>query len=236
MLVFHNLTHLGLKCDLKSEICNFLCKETDLLQHLECLNLGGNLSGDNNIGRGGAVNLITSLTKFSTIRELYLCDTGIGFEDCKALSGLLASSKYIQVLDISENMLLPDCIQLIVDGLSLNISLETLYIHCSNLSSENVLSIASVLRLNTNLKELDIGSCNIQSSDSVHLAKALEENTTTQLQTLWLPCNSVGAEGAVAFADMLATNKSLNKLGMGYCNIQGEGVVCLAKALEKIQL
>ena len=63
-------------------------------------------------------------------------------------------------------------------------------------------------------------SCNIQSSDSVHLAKALEENTTTQLHTLVLEGNPIGSEGAVAFASMLATNKSLNELNMCYCNIQ----------------
>ena len=39
--VFHNLTHLGLWfCELTSETCNLLSKHTDLLQHLEYLNLG----------------------------------------------------------------------------------------------------------------------------------------------------------------------------------------------------
>ena len=38
------------------------------------------------------MNLITSLTKVSNIREIHLLDTGIGFEDCKALSELLATS------------------------------------------------------------------------------------------------------------------------------------------------
>ena len=234
MLVFHNLTHLGLKCHFKSEICNHLWKETYLLQHLECLNLGGRC-GDhvyNTIGRG-AVNLITSLTQFSTIRELNLRYTGVGFEDCKALSELLATSKYIKVLYIGGNDLSLDSIQLIVDGLSCNTSLEELDIHNSNLSLRTILHLASVLRVNTMLKMLNIGMCNIQSSDSVHLAKALEENTTTQLQTLDLWDNPIGSEGAVAFADMLATNKSLANFNMSKCSIQGEGAVCLAKAMEK---
>ena len=50
------------------------------------------------------MNLITSLTNFSTIRELNLIRTDIGFEDCKALSELLASSKYIKFL-ILEKMI-----------------------------------------------------------------------------------------------------------------------------------
>ena len=242
ILVFSNLTHLSLRCcDLTSETCNLLSKHTDLLQHLEYLNLSGNRT----IGRGGAVNLITSLTKFSTIRELSLLNTAIGFEDCKALSELLASSKYIEVLvirnervydycEVDEDLKFsPDSIQLIIDGLSHNTSLEKLDMSYSNFSSENVLHLASVLRVNTRLKELYIWNCNIQSSDSVHLAKALEENTTTQLQTLRLNGNLIGSEGAVAFADMLATNKSLTELNMWGCSIQGEGAVCLAKAMEK---
>ena len=234
--VFHNMTHLGLECcSLTSETCNLLSKCN--LQHFEYLNLWCNP----NIGRGGAVNLITSLTKFSTIRELNLTCTCIGFEDCKALSELLATSKCIEVLVIcdevhvgpDEFILSSDSVQLIVDGLSRNTSLEKLHMSSSNFSSESVFQLASVLRVNTRLKELNIGQCNIQSSDSVHLAKALEENITTQLQTLGLHFNPIGSEGSVAFADMLATNKSLTELNMRECSIWGEGVVCLAKAFEK---
>ena len=52
MLVFHSLKHLGLRMsDLTSETCNLLSKHTDLLQHLECLDLSDNY----NIGSEGAV-------------------------------------------------------------------------------------------------------------------------------------------------------------------------------------
>ena len=110
------------------------------------------------------MSLITSLTKFSTIRELHLRETGIGFEDCKALSELLVSSNYIKLLDIGrisdthikETQLSSDSIQLIVYGLSHNTSLEKLDLSFSNFSSQNVLHLASVLRVNTRFKELDI--------------------------------------------------------------------------------
>ena len=234
MLVFRNLTHLSLTGRiLKSETCDLLSEHTNLLQHLEYLNLFVNYDIDNR----GAVNLITSLTKFCTIRELNLRGTSIGVEDCKALRKLLVSSKYLKVLGISGGILnlrlSPDSIQLIIDGLSHNTFLEKLNMNCSDFSSENVLHLASVLRVNTRLKELHISSCNIQSSDSVHLAKALEENTTTQLETLWLDGSPIGSEGAVAFANMLATNKSLTELCLSRCSIQGEGAVCLAKAMGK---
>ena len=85
------------------------------------------------------MNLITSLTRFSIIRELHLLNcTIVGFESCKALGELLASSKYIEVLDIGGNKLSPDNIQLIVDGLSHSTSLEKLGMSNSSFSSANV--------------------------------------------------------------------------------------------------
>ena len=233
LLVFHKLTHFSLT-HLTSETCNLLSKHN--LQHLEYLNLSSNY-----IGRGGAVNLITSLTKFSTIRELNLRNTGNGFEDCKALSELLASSTSIKVLDIcneglSEELdglrLSPNSIQLIVDGLSHNNSLEELNVSYSIFSSDNVLHLASVLRVNTRLKELHIMQCNIQSSDSVHLAKALEENTTTQLQTLSLEGNRIGSKGAVAFASMLKKNQSLKILRLCDDCVGVEGALELIESLK----
>ena len=206
MIVFCNLTHLRFMCsDLKSDTCNLLSMCPDFLQHLEHLELSAT-----HIGSGGAVNLITSLAKFSTIRELDLQTTRIGFEDCKALSEFLATSKFIQVLNIGGNDLSSDSIQLIVDGLSHNTSLERLEMSNTSLSSENLLHLASVLRVNSSLKELDnrdYGNC--------------------------LSHNLIESEGAVAFADMLATNKSLTELDMSGCSIQGEGAVYLAKAIEK---
>ena len=226
--VFYNLTHLCLmSSSLTSETCNDLCKPTGLLKHLEYLNLT-----DNPIDRGGAVNLIKFLTEFSTIRELNLYCTCIGFEDCKALNELLASSKNIEVLNIGANALSHDSIQLIVDGLSQNTSLEKLLLQSSIFSSENVLSLTSVLNVNTKLKNLDIRYCSILNSDFDCLVKALNENTATQLQTLKLSGNPICSKGTEAFASMLATNKSLVELYISECSIQGEGAVCLAHALK----
>ena len=230
--VFHNLTHLSLSCcDLTSETCNLLSKCN--LQHLECLDLSYNRT----IGRGDAVNLITSLTNFSTIRKLYLDRTGIGFEDYEALSELLATSKFIEVLVICDvgrfnDKLSSDSVQLIVDGLSHNTSLEKLDMSCSEFSSLNVFKLASVLRVNTCLKELYVMECNIQSSDSVHLAKALEENTTTQLQTLLLDHNPIGSEGAVAFASMLKKNQCLKTLNLHDDSVGVEGALELIESLK----
>ena len=228
MSAFHNLTHLGLPlCYLTPETCNTLSKHTIFLQHLECLDLS-----INDIGKGGAINLITALTEFSPIRELDLQYTGLGLEDCNALRELLATSKYIEVLDIRGNGLSSNSIQLIVDGLSHNTSLEEISIRESNFSLENVLHLTSVLRMNTRLKGLDIQWCAIECSDSVHLAKALEDNTTTQLQTLMLNGNSIGSEGAAAFAGMLKKNQCLKMLKVSDDSVGVESALELVESLK----
>ena len=210
-------------------MCMYVC----ILLTVHIIPINAHVHSDTpDIGKGGAVNLITSLTKFSTIRELDLECTKIGFEDCK-----LASSTNIKVLYICNQgvdgpTLSPDSIQLIVDGLSHNTSLEELIMSGSTFSSENVFKPASVLRVNTRLKKLNITQCNIQSSDSVHLAKALEENTTTQLQTLWLRGNPIGSESAVAFASMLKKNQSLKFLHLNDDSVGVEGALELIESLK----
>ena len=47
--------------------------------------------------------------------------------------------------------------------------------------------------------------------------------------------NPIGSEGAVAFANMLATNKSLTDLNMSCCDIQKESAIAFASMLKKNQ-
>ena len=79
----------------------------------------------------------------------------IMFEDYKAMSKLLSSSKYVRYASFK---FIHVCGSIFVTAPDLR----------SKCNSER-LSIVSVLRVNTLLKELKIGSCSIQSSDSVHL-------------------------------------------------------------------
>ena len=221
LLVFRKLTHLVMTSGCIGRTTNHLSKQTELLQQLECLQFTIDRDCDtyeyenllrkadiepeagNKLNPGGvAVNLIKSLTKFSTIRELHLSDTGIGFEDCKVLGELLASSGYIKVLDISDNNLSPDSIQLNVDGLSHNTSLE----------------------------KLDMRRCSIQGEGAVCLANAMERNST--LREFNIDNNPIGSEGAVAFASMLKKNQCLRKLWLNHSSVGVEGALVLIGSLK----
>merc|ERR1712096_569572 len=65
---------------------------------------------------------------------------------------------------------------------------------------------------------------------AVALAEALKTNTT--VQTIDLGSNRIGPEGAVALAEALKTNTTVQKIDLGSNSIGPEGAVALAEALK----
>ena len=188
----------------------------------------------NPIGRGGAVEVIKALCG-SGVKQLWLNNTGIGEPDCEALCELLKSSHSLQHLYIHWNNLSSESVASIITGLSHNSSLTTLDISNSHFSKANVDSLASVLKdqLKCTLTVLILRDCHISSEGAVKLVAALCKNTA--LNDLDLSHNSIGehVEGATAVAKMLVENKTLTKLYLWDCHINSEGAVELAAALCK---
>ena len=208
---------------LHSESCAPTAHLIPHMPHLKTLYLSDNP----NIGRGGAVSLITSLT---AIEVLWLDKTGIGVEDCRALSKLLSSSKSLKDLNTANNDLASGAVELIISGLRHNTTLERLYMHDSLFSNfQTNISLASVLRTNRTLVYLNLRQCNIDSKGAWQIANALSANNT--LQTLILQNNPIGVEGATAFAEMLLKNKSLKKLDLRDDSIGEEGTQKLIDSL-----
>ena len=217
---------LSLNNNLDSEFCIVLAHVIPHMRHLKILNLFDNF----HIGPGGAVPLITSLTTHKSLEELELMKTGIGVEDCRALSKLLSSSTTnLKKLEISGNNFPPEAVELIISGLIHNTTLERLHMSGSCFSLQNTISLASVLRTNHTLVYLSLGYCNIDSDGACQLASALCTNDT--LQTLYLGHNPIGVKGATAFAQILRGNHTLVGLSLGYCNIHSDGACQLASAL-----
>ena len=215
----------GNNLDLKS--CAVLAHLIPHMPHLKKLDLTHNP----NIGQGGTVPLITSLTAHNSLEELVLEETEIGVEDCRALSELLSSSTCLKVLYIGMNDLLSEAVEQIISGLQRNTSLERLIMWFSYFSLQNTKSLASVLKTNRTLVHLNLGGCDIDSDGACQLASALCTNDT--LQELGLSGNPVGVEGATTFAEMLHTNKSLKMLSIRDNSIGEEGTKELIDSLAR---
>ena len=197
--------------NLDSESCATLARLIPHVPHLKKLNLSDN----RNIGQGGTVPLMTSLTVHNSLEELFLGSTGIGVEDCQALSELLSSSTSLKKLEIGGgiiggNDLPPEAVELIISGLHHNTTLERLVMWGSHFSLQNTISLASVLMTNHTLVYLSLADCDIDSDGACHLASALCTNDT--LQKLLMGGNPIGVKGAAAFTKMLLNNKWLKEL------------------------
>ena len=209
--------------NLTSEFCELLAHLIPHVPHLKLLGLTGNP----NIGNGGTIPLVTSLTRAAhSLEVIALNKTGIGVEDCRALSELLSSSTSLKWLAISENDLPPGAIELIIHHSS---TLTKLYVSNNCFSLQNTISLASVLKTNCTLVHLDLGQCNINSDGACELVSALHANNT--LQELGLNDNPVGVEGATALAEMLLMNTSLKKLDLQDDSIGEEGTQKLIDSL-----
>ena len=226
-LRFNDITSEGVK-----HLLSFLNKlETLNLVHLipHMSHLKKLILSSNPICQGGAVPLITSLTAHNSLVKLLLTDTGLGVEDCRALSELLSSSTNLKELDIGDNDLPHEALELVISGLHHNTTLEKLKMYCSHFSLQNTISLASVLRTNHTLVDLNLALCHIDSDGACRLASALCTTDTLQKLDLW--GNPIGGEGATAFAEMLLKNKSLKKLDLEDDSIGEEGAQKLIDSL-----
>ena len=104
---------------LDSESCATLAHLIPHMPHLKELILSTN----HDIGPGGTIPLIRSLTALNSLEELDLHWTAIGVEDCRALSELLSSSTSLKYLDVGVNHLPPEGVELIISGLRHNTTL-----------------------------------------------------------------------------------------------------------------
>ena len=179
----------------------------------------------NPLGRGGAVSLLNS-PLIHNLEELSLAETGIGVEDCQALSKLLASSPTLQELNISDNTLPPEAVELIITGLKNNTALEKLYIRLSQFSLQNCISLASL----TQPKYLDLQYCDIHDEGAIEVAKLLNQNTVT---LLLLGGNPISANGAGVFAENLFYNTSMVMLDLECESIGLEGTQKLIDSLSR---
>ena len=225
--IIHELKALNLHSnDFDSESCTVLAHLIPHVPHLKKLNLFNNT----NIGQGGVVSLIESLTAHSSLEELGLTHTRIGVDDCQAVSKLLSSSKSLKELGIGSYGLPPEAVEHIIFGLHHNDTLQWLYMNDSHFAVKNTISLASVLQTNCTLVHLYLAQCDIDSGGACWLASALCTNDT--LQELYLERNPIGVEGAAAFSEMLLKNKSLKVLNLQDDSIGEKGTQKLIDSLS----
>ena len=210
---------------LDSESCTLLSYSIPAMTSLKSLSLYSIA-----ISNGGFVPLIRSLCTLNYFRKLDMGLTGLGVEDCRALSELLSSSASLGELYIYSNHLPLEAVELIIGGLHHNTGLKKLEMSTSKLTTENCVSLAAVLNQNHSLVRLNVANCSIGSEGAISLADALRTNNT--LQELDMSRNPIGDKGTATFSEMLTHNNSLKLLNLNEDSIGEEGASHLAEALR----
>ena len=185
-----------------------------------------NLS-NNPLGRGGAIPLLLKSPLVDNLEDLRLDKTGIGLEDCHALSELLSSSPILQSISIAGNDLPPEAVELIITGLQHNTMFEQLDISGSKFNLHNCISLASVT---WPPGRLILEDCGIDDEGAIELGRLIDQNTVT---VLYLWGNRISAKGATTIAEMLPRNTSLRELDLRCQSIGLEGTQKLIDSLSQ---
>ena len=235
---------------------HFLTIPNSLLQHIQHLNLSHNnldrrgcellaegvqrmpylgsldLSWNQGIGCGGAVQLVSSLHS-SKLRELRMYRTGISDPDCDCLAKYFHSTTSLEELEIGGNEISVESIDSLCRALSANSSVRRLDVSDCHLTTSHCVCLGQLLRhpIHCQIERLDLSGCGLTSDGVGEVVSGLSDNHS--LRELGLSWNQIGSEGAVAVATMLKTNSSLESLNLESCGIGSSGGVELGAALER---
>ena len=217
--------------DIDSTFYKALSKLISDMHHLKSFNLNG-VRNPESMMRGDVIcsEFLASLTALRSLEDLNLIWTGIGKDskDCQALCELLSPPTSLRKLCVSH---LPcESVELIINHVDGNTTLESLYMADSCFSLKACNSLALALRRNHTLVDLNLRRSNIDSDGAGQIASALCTNDT--VQTLWLEGNSIEAVAAAEFAKMLGENKSLKQLNLQRNPIGEEGTLILMDSLK----
>ena len=166
---------------------------------------------DNDIGDGGIADIITAMSVHPQLEELTLSESGIGRNECIALSSLLRSTTQLQYLDLSGNDIDDEGIEVLVSGLAHLNRLQRLSLTQNrSITTKGWETFSTLLEMpGFNLEELSIHSNGIGDEGIQVFAKALTSNST--LTRLILQTCGITAEGWAPLSKLLCDTSSVNK-------------------------
>ena len=228
--LLQHINHLNLSStNLDRRGCDLLAEGVQRMPCLESLDLSWN----EGIGCGGAVQLVSSLHS-SKLRELRMAGTGISDPDfdCPARY-YIHSTTSLEVLGIGWNKISVESIDSLCRALSANSSMRILDMNGCHLTTSHCVCLGQLLRhpIHCQIEKLDLSGCGLTSDGVGEVVSGLSDNHS--LRELVLSWNKIGSEGAVAVATMLKTNSSLERLSLEWCGIGSSGGVELGAALER---
>lgn len=222
-----DLSHCKLDRRLISCLANIISTKTSLQE----LDIRGNP-----LSPGAMIPLLQALESVPSLRSLSIINTKIGCSDLKALFQLVQNHSSLQELRIGDEAMSPECVSMIVDGVFARSSLKSVHFWLMDLRP-SLSAVSQLLQGNANLATLEMHGCKIGSEGSKALAQSLCENVTLEKLVLSMfdvpVSDQIGTDGAIAFADMLKVNKSMEHFELLFDKSLGRtGSMSLVKSLD----
>jgi len=173
---------------------------------------------DNIIADYGAEELARMLNRNHTLRTLKLYGNGIGPKGCEALALALKCNTTLQTMRLFSNRVTNQAAMQFAVALRRNRTVQILSLSTAGINPMGAAMIAGALRHNSTLRELHLG--NVAPAGTVRRPDTRYDNT-------------VGHEGAMAFAGALRCNRSLQCLKLPESMVGKDGRKAIEEALKE---
>ena len=195
---------------------------------------------DGKINSQNAVNLFRSLEHNTSLKELRLSRNSQLVEGDSeavgcAIERMLNVNKTLKILNLRSCGFTSEAATNFANGLAHNCSIERVDLCYNQISSTGAASIFRSLEHNTSLKELDLsGNSQLAKGDSEAVGCAIERmlNVNKTLKILNLRGCGFPSEAATNFANGLAHNCSIERVGLCYNQISSTGAASIFRSLE----
>jgi Ran GTPase-activating protein (RanGAP) involved in mRNA processing and transport len=194
---------------------------------IETLNLS-----ENRILDEGAAALANALIVNRSLQWLNVSECEIGASGASALFNALARQEFLTDLDLGHNNICLEGAKALANALMVNTALRTVDLFMTKIDDAGSCTIANALKSNRTVMHLNLGANCIESMGAKALAQALAV-AESKIAFLSLNYTDIGDEGAIALANALSINRSVNGLCLCKTFVSNDVACAFGKMLAK---
>ncbi|WP_041472400.1 MULTISPECIES: hypothetical protein [spotted fever group] len=171
--------------------------------------------------------VIKTLEKNTVVKEIDLYGSNLSNDDIKNLSKIVKLNQ-ISHLNLNSTSLDSEKINILIDALADNTSLEYLSLNSIALKIEYLRILIDAIKNHPNLSSLALGSSEVGNKGAAIISELF--HSKLPLKSLDIGQMNITAEGIDVIANNISSAK-LMSLNLGYNNLRNEGVIKLLHAL-----
>lgn len=159
---------------------------------------------------------------------------GIDDEGAKLIAAALKTSK-IKSLYLQENKIGPDGAKALAEALYVNKILETLDVRGNKIGVSGAYYFSKALADNVHLPTLYVGDdSGVAKTETLLFAETILSGLKSNMCLTWLTLQApFGSKAATLLSELLATNKTLDHLNLGFSQIGAEEMKIIAQGIAK---